>query len=187
MSTNGLIIGKFLPFHKGHEFLITESLELCDKLFIIVSKNNNFNQKLQHEIQFLSDHEFREDAIEYTLDLLLGLEEKSKRIIIETVDETNIPNYPNGWLEFADLCNSKMKIHNFTPNKIFTSEESDINGYNTYFPHCDVQLIDIKRKNIAISATELRNDIYQLSQSLNKLKKFLPHFTIGEITQKLIN
>lgn len=187
MSTNGLIIGKFLPFHKGHEFLITESLKLCDKLFIIVSKNHNFNKKLQYEIQFLSDREFREDAIDYTLDLILGPEEKAKRVIIETVDETNIPNYPNGWPEFVDLCNNRMKMYNFIPNKIFTSEESDINGYNTYIPSCEVQLIDIKRKNIEISATELRNDIYQLSQILNKLKKFSPQFTIGEITQKLIN
>ena len=32
----GLVIGKFMPFHKGHEYLINFAKEYCDHLFVIV-------------------------------------------------------------------------------------------------------------------------------------------------------
>ena len=32
----GFVGGKFLPFHKGHEYIIRESLKQVDKLYIIL-------------------------------------------------------------------------------------------------------------------------------------------------------
>ena len=33
---NGLIFGKFDPFHKGHEMLVIEALKQCDKVIMLV-------------------------------------------------------------------------------------------------------------------------------------------------------
>jgi len=32
----GLVIGKFAPLHKGHQFLIGRALEKCDRLIVLV-------------------------------------------------------------------------------------------------------------------------------------------------------
>ena len=39
----GLVIGRFQPFHKGHEFLLNESLKLCDKIIIGIGSSNKNN------------------------------------------------------------------------------------------------------------------------------------------------
>ncbi len=36
IDTIGLIIGKFAPLHKGHQFLIESALEVCDRLIVLV-------------------------------------------------------------------------------------------------------------------------------------------------------
>src|SRR5579862_5927631 len=41
----GLVIGRFQPFHNGHEFLIKSSLEFCDKIIIGIGSANKKNKK----------------------------------------------------------------------------------------------------------------------------------------------
>lgn len=36
----GLVIGRFQPFHKGHEFLINQSLKLCEQIIIGIGSAN---------------------------------------------------------------------------------------------------------------------------------------------------
>ena len=39
----GLVIGRFQPFHKGHKYLIEESLKLADKIIIGIGSANKSN------------------------------------------------------------------------------------------------------------------------------------------------
>lgn len=41
----GLIIGRFQPFHKGHDYLFEEALKVCDKLIIGIGSANKKSQK----------------------------------------------------------------------------------------------------------------------------------------------
>ena len=36
-SIKGLVVGKWMPFHRGHEALIEYAKSNCDKLFILVT------------------------------------------------------------------------------------------------------------------------------------------------------
>lgn len=36
MKTHGLVLGKFIPFHKGHEFLIESALRRVDRLTVLI-------------------------------------------------------------------------------------------------------------------------------------------------------
>lgn len=36
----GLVIGRFQPFHKGHEYLFSEALKVCDKIIIGIGSSN---------------------------------------------------------------------------------------------------------------------------------------------------
>ena len=37
---NGLLVGRFQPFHMGHIFSIREALKLCDKLWLCIGSTN---------------------------------------------------------------------------------------------------------------------------------------------------
>ena len=41
MSARGLVLGKFMPYHKGHELLIKTACSLCDHLTVLVCSNLN--------------------------------------------------------------------------------------------------------------------------------------------------
>ena len=40
-KTIGLTMGKFLPFHKGHELLLKTAYNMCDWLIVLVGTSNN--------------------------------------------------------------------------------------------------------------------------------------------------
>lgn len=39
----GLVIGRFQPFHKGHEYLFKEAFKLCDQLIVGIGSANKSN------------------------------------------------------------------------------------------------------------------------------------------------
>lgn len=41
----GLVIGRFQPFHKGHEYLFEKALSLCDKIIIGIGSSNKKSSK----------------------------------------------------------------------------------------------------------------------------------------------
>ena len=41
----GLVIGRFQPFHKGHEYLINQSLKHCEKIIIGIGSANKKSKK----------------------------------------------------------------------------------------------------------------------------------------------
>lgn len=43
MLSRGLIIGKFLPLHKGHQFLIETALADVDELAVVIFDNHKFS------------------------------------------------------------------------------------------------------------------------------------------------
>ncbi|MCX7999646.1 MAG: adenylyltransferase/cytidyltransferase family protein, partial [Leptospiraceae bacterium] len=51
MKTNGLILGKFYPFHNGHKYLIEEALKRCDHLTVLVCslKRETIDGKLRYK------------------------------------------------------------------------------------------------------------------------------------------
>jgi len=93
----GFIFGKFYPLHVGHINLIRNAVLCCEKLYIVICRSQqiiDYNKK-----------KYKIDEISLGKQVLWLIESLPdvKNIVIETIDETNIPRYPNGTKQWAGL------------------------------------------------------------------------------------
>lgn len=150
----GIIFGKFAPLTQGHINFINKSSLKCDKLYVFLS----FDQK------FVDKQKNRDKKILTLRNRLLWLKNTYKdldHIEILSVDETDLPSYPNGWQSYTDLIRSKMPIEFGDGGAVFTSEPEYDENLKKYFPELTHEIIDFQRSEVSISATEIRNDIYK--------------------------
>ena len=136
----GWLTGKFAPLHAGHINFIQQAATLCDELTVVLSHNaNRFDDpKLALKTRLLYLRQTFKDI---------------PHIKITFVDETDIPEYPNGWAEWAQLVKDEIG-EDFT--FVFSSEEHDLPGYAGHFPGQIVCLVDPDRAQVPISGTEIR-------------------------------
>ena len=128
----GVVIGKFLPPHHGHEFLIRTALARCDKLTVIVCGKPI-------------------DPI--PPDLRAGwLRELFPVAKIMLIDDRYDENDSHVWAE-----NTRLWIGR-APDVVFTSEHYG----ETYAAHlgCAHVLVDLARATVPISGTAVRDDPY---------------------------
>ena len=139
----GWLTGKFCMLHMGHINFIHQAATQCDELVVVLSH---------------SDKRFKDPRLSYR-NKMLWLRTTFKNephITVVGIDESNIPEYPNGWQAWSDLVKEKIGT-DF--DYIFTSEPGDQSGYNTYFPGQQVMVVDADRKGVDISATKIRGDM----------------------------
>ena len=67
----GIVIGKFLPFHKGHKALIEFALKHCNELVVLIVTGKNDPVPEKQRYQWLKElYDIKRVCIEYTVDLL---------------------------------------------------------------------------------------------------------------------
>lgn len=135
--TLGVTIGKFYPFHLGHNYLITEAKKQVDHLIVIVCYKNT---------QLISG-KVRSQWIRY---LHPDVE------IIETIDD--LPEEPEPWAKRT------LEILRSKPDIAFTSETYGQPWAK--FMGCQQKIIDLHRIKFPISGTELRANLEQNWQML---------------------
>jgi NadR type nicotinamide-nucleotide adenylyltransferase len=136
--TIGVTIGKFYPFHLGHNYLITEAKKQVDHLIVLVC---------HHEKQTISGTT-RAQWIRY---LHPDVE------IIEVVDD--LPEAPEPWAKRTlEILNPRQ------PDVAFTSETYGQPWAQSM--GCQHQIIDLNRVKFPISGTQLRRNLGQYWQYL---------------------
>ncbi len=166
---SGLAIGKFAPFHVGHMYYLTECLKKCDELFVILSYDQRFVDKQPKCIQPNLSLKNRFDHLRSFI--ICYLNDFGKPVYFDVVDESNIPEYPNGWEPFVELVENKLSEIPYEPNIIFSSEESYKEDYKKYFPKLEHIIIDQDRELFKISGTKLRDmmtETITLSEIVNQ-------------------
>lgn len=132
--TIGVTVGKFYPFHKGHDYLIMQAKAQVDKLFVIVSykPEQNISGKLRADwIQQLHPD----------VNVILGIDNLSK----------------NDW---ESLSKHTLKLlDGRQPDIVFTSEAYGDDWAQSM--GCQHILIDNNRKQFPISATAIRENVSQ--------------------------
>ena len=129
MSKRGVIIGKFYPPHKGHEYLIQQGLSNADQLTVIICDKKG--QSIPGELRAA---------------WLRELFPKATVIVVEDLLEDTDSE---GWAKFT------IKTLGYRPDIVFTSEKY---GYNyAKFLRAQHVLVDIDRKAVPICATMIRN------------------------------
>lgn len=160
MKKIGLIIGKFAPLHKGHEYLIKKALSEVDKLYILIYETNLIDV----------DIDIREDWINNVF--------KDSRI--KTIKAINPPKQYGMdkesieiQLTYIDKILKENNIKGIT--HLFSSEE-----YGKYIAerlNAKNILADKERINIPVNATNIRKDI-------EKYKKYLSMEVYEELKNK---
>lgn len=148
----GLIFGKFFPLHRGHIYLIEQSLTYVDELHVMIGCETSRDKHL-FEQSHLSRLPTRDDRLSWLKTAFNG----RTNIHFYVLDEDGIPLYPNGWEAWSNQVKNILAEKNIIPNLIFTSEPQDETQHKHYFK-CNVQLIDVSRIFMPISATQIRQD-----------------------------
>lgn len=144
--TVGFLTGKFAPLHTGHIYFISKAATMVDKLYVVLSYDGK---------------RFTDDPRLSLKNRLLWLKTTFKdlpHIHVTFVDETDCPPYPDGWKAWAALVAEKLakEFDVFSIDKIFSSEPEYTEGFNTFWPEAEHVIIDAERKEVNISATEIR-------------------------------
>lgn len=151
MYNVGVMYGKFLPPHRGHLNAIINSATKCYKLYVVISDNKYLTESICKEYNLpIMNAKLRLKWLSIELQDL-------PHIKVITLDESNIPLYPNGWEEWASLL-EKTVPERF--DVIFGGEIDYIQGNSKYFPYATYEVFDYPRSIFPISATEIRKNPY---------------------------
>ena len=137
------VFGKFLPFHKGHEAMINFALTKCDFLTVLVCCSDK--ERIPNTL--------RKAWIEKAF-------EKEKNIEIRTFNylESELPNTSTSSESVSKVWADVFKKQLPDYSLLFTSEEYG----NFVAAYMNIQHIafDIPKKLFPVSATAVRNDVF---------------------------
>lgn len=148
LMENGWLTGKFAMPHLGHIHHIHMAATRVKNLYVVVSQNDN---------RFEDPRLSLRNRVLWMRTIFKDM----PHIHILHVDETNVPEYPNGWEHWSKLV--KEALPKITFDVVFTSEEQDVSDYTKYFAGHTLSVVvnDAKRIEVPISATAIRKDIYR--------------------------
>lgn len=145
----GVYFGKFIPCHRGHLMQIIQASTRCEKLYVVVSDNKEQTKRLCEEA------DIKNIPVELRIQWLSQELQDIEHINIVSLDESDIPEYPNGWKEWSSLMKEAVKED---IDCFFCGEKEYEIELPKYFPNSEVNLFDPNRTKYPISATEIRNN-----------------------------
>jgi HTH-type transcriptional repressor of NAD biosynthesis genes len=159
--TTGFIVGKFAPLTTGHINFINHASTKCDKLLVLLSYDEYW--RLEQK-PYMKQRLTLRNRLKWLKETYYDLD----HIIIDYVDETDIPPYPHGWKEFQELVKEKLVSHFGTEKTdyVFSSEPEYDAGFNKYFPETKHLILDKERELFPMSATKVRSDVFKNWDSL---------------------
>lgn len=149
MFKNGIVIGKFAPLTRGHINLINIAACQCEHLKVILSYDQRWVDQ-----QNVRDR--KRLGLKNRKKWLLDTYKELKHISIHVIDESEIPPFPHGWEEFANL----IKPHIEEDCAIFSGEPEEMDHLQKFLPEITPVIVDSNRTRVPISATMVRNNIY---------------------------
>lgn len=134
----GLVLGKFMPPHKGHEYLFRFAKQYCDELTIVVDclKEQTIPPELRK----------------------LWIEELVTGVNVVALDEF-MPQDPSEVESFWDIWKSKLYQVAGKPDVLIAA--MDYGWELSRQLDCDFVPLDIARQSVPISATEIRENPFK--------------------------
>jgi HTH-type transcriptional repressor of NAD biosynthesis genes len=171
--TIGVVTGKFAPLHTGHIFMINSAATQCDELYVVLSYDGKFQAELPIDMQYKMTFSKR----------LRWLKETFKdvnHIHIVSVDETDIPSYPDGCAQWAELVSDVLPTATKSPgNMVWFSSEPEYAWWIEKYFAAEHILIDSNRTTVPISASKIRKDP-------RKYWEFMPSIVRMEFLLKVV-
>jgi len=168
MTTVGFMGGKFLPFHLGHLYAFITASNLVDKLYIVLSysKKRDMELCLRDGIKYMPG-EVRATWLGEAFNDIPNIE----IITIEDDEWDNNYNWEAGVAKIRQAIPERL-------THVFSSENDYTTFFERFYPEAKHIIIDNGRNTVNISATKLRNNIYEYWH-------FLPKFVRAFFTKKV--
>lgn len=157
MQKAGLTIGKFAPFHKGHEYLIQNALKRVEKLYIFVYDTDVTNIPTTTRKEWI-EHIYKNRTIE-----VIEAKNPPRQY---GLDEESVAIQVNYILELLKKIKAEPITHFFSSEEYGKFVAKALNAENV--------VIDKKRVNIPICATNIR-------ENLEEYKKYLNEYVYSEL------
>lgn len=131
--TKGLVIGKFYPPHKGHQFLIDTAKQNSDQVVVLVCdrKSETIPAGLRAE----------------------WLREVNPDVEVRVIENIGHDDDSQIWADYT------MQVLGYAPDKVFTSE--DYGHLYSKIMGSEHVLVDKARKIVPVSGTLIRSDPYK--------------------------
>lgn len=156
LYNTGVVIGKFMPPHKGHEYMIRFAKQYAKQLFVIVDCLEG--QTIDSELRATW---LREEIAGITV---IALKENMPQ------DPSETPQFWSIWR--SAIINSIVEAGGSAPDVLIAA--MDYGWELSQKINCEFVQIDIARESFPVSATMLRNDIYEKWDFL--IDSARPHF-----------
>jgi len=127
-----------------------EASTQCEKLIVVISDNANQTKEICQNagLPYIS-YQLRKQWISQQI-------QDMEHITVRVLDETDIPEYPNGWKEWS----ARMRMVVSEPIDAFFVGDMDYQQtLEEYFPESRVELFDPSRTRYPISASDIRENI----------------------------
>ena len=149
----GLVIGKFMPLHKGHEALIEFAAQNCDHLTVLLCSTINEPIPGIKREEWLNLHYPQNDIEVYHLEY----------------DEAELPNTSESSIDVSRVWSAKIKEILPNINRLFSSEP--YGKFVTDFLGIEHQSFELSRTSFPISATEIRNNPFKNWDLISKVSR----------------
>jgi len=165
---NGLIVGKFSPLHKGHEFLVKRALAECETLYIFS----------YYTPEFIGCEAYKRERWLKTLFPTARIFVFDDDFVRKRFNISLPPNDANDLEERRFVGFLWLNLVNEPLDAVFTSENygagyaeemSRYFEFYTDFPKVTHVLVDLERAAVPISGTLLRHNIHELKSFLSPI------------------
>ena len=148
----GFYGGKFMPFHKGHNYCIKTACEECEKVYVILFYGGDDELKII-ESATAKDKEML--SLDSRLSHLRKICDNYPNAEVHLIDVTNVKNEDgsedwDGETPLVLAITGKM-------DAVYSSEPSYSDYFSLAYPWAEHILVDPPRKHYPISATKIRN------------------------------
>ena len=137
----GLVIGKFMPLHRGHIALIDFALQQCDDLIVLVSASYDEPIWGSQRLEWLKET-YKDNT--------------KVRPWLLNYDEAVLPNTSVSSEGVSRIWANYLQKHLPPIDVIFASEA--YGAYMGRFLDCESVIFDEPRQIVPVSATQIRND-----------------------------
>lgn len=151
----GFYGGKFVPFHKGHNYCVERACQMCDEVHVILFDSPD-NRELEHGTTI--DNYL---TIAYRMEQLNRMKETLSKtyptvnIVIHYIN-TDECVYEDGSEDWDKETPLVMKAIGRQFDYVYSSEESYDAYFKRAYPFAEHILVDPPRETYPISATKIR-------------------------------
>ena len=146
----GMYGGKFMPFHKGHNYCIEVASNECEKVYVILFHGGD------QELEIIRNNKEEYLTVEDRIKHLKKAIKKYDNVELRVIDVTKLKN-EDGTEDWDAETPLVREIVGEKLDAAYSSEPSYEPYFSRAYPEATHRIVDYKRIKYPISGTKIRN------------------------------